>query len=77
MRAFCSKHSETSKENNQQVEKPSIENGLPDTRSNLKSETECVEGVDVKGTNTVEEVKVSDSSNFTLHLKKVHQIIWK
>lgn len=79
LRAFCLKHSEASKECAQQVESVSVgvkgsepfEDELLDTRSNLKSQAECIEGVEVKGSTILEDVKLSDSSNFTLYLKKV------
>lgn len=79
LRAFCSKHSEAEKEHMQQVENvsvkvkdaASVEDGVLDTRSNLKSQTVCINGAEVKGSSTVEDIKVSDSSNFTVLLKKL------
>ena len=50
----------------------SIEDGLPDTRSNVKTQPESIDGAAFKGSSTIEEVKVSDSSNFILLLKKVY-----
>lgn len=49
----------------------SFEDGLLDTRSNLKRQIEYIDGLEAKGSSTVEDSKVSDSSNFTLLLKKL------
>lgn len=48
-----------------------FEDGLLDTRSNLKRQIEYIDGLEAKGSSTVEDSKVSDSSNFTLLLKKL------
>lgn len=48
-----------------------FEDGLPDTRSNHKTQPESIDGAAFKGSSTVEDVKVSDSSNFILLLKKL------
>ncbi|KAI3686861.1 hypothetical protein L1987_80550 [Smallanthus sonchifolius] len=66
LRAFCSKHSEAQKEDS-----ASIEDGVLGTRANLKSQTDCIDGAEVKGSSTVEDVKVSDSNDVTLLLKKL------
>ncbi|XP_076940582.1 uncharacterized protein LOC143609825 isoform X1 [Bidens hawaiensis] len=66
LRAFCSKHSEPQKEGS-----TSIEGALLGQKSNLKSQTECIDGAEVKGSSTVEDAKVSDSNNVTLLLKKL------
>lgn len=49
----------------------STEDGLLDNSSNIKGQIECVDGVEVKGSGTIEDVKLSDSSNITLRLKKL------
>ncbi|XP_076952117.1 uncharacterized protein LOC143625748 isoform X2 [Bidens hawaiensis] len=64
MRAFCLKHSEAPKEGG-----ASIEDEVLNTSSSVKSKTD-VDVADVKGSNTVEDVKVSDSSNLALLVKK-------
>ncbi|KAK9080172.1 hypothetical protein SSX86_001847 [Deinandra increscens subsp. villosa] len=66
LRAFCSKHSETQKEGG-----ASFEAEVLGTGSNLKSQSDCIDGAEVKGSSTVESVKVSDSNNDTLFLKKL------
>ncbi|KAK1407658.1 hypothetical protein QVD17_39279 [Tagetes erecta] len=66
LRAFCIKHSDAQKEGN-----GSIEVGVLGTRSNLKSQTDCIGGTEAKGSNTVEDVKVSDSNNVSRLLKKL------
>ncbi|XP_076958121.1 uncharacterized protein LOC143633759 [Bidens hawaiensis] len=65
LRAFCLKHSEAPKEGS-----ASIEDGVLTTSSNVKSKTDFVDEADFKGSNTVEDAKVSDSTNLTLLLKK-------
>ncbi|XP_076916098.1 uncharacterized protein LOC143575683 [Bidens hawaiensis] len=66
LRAFCSKHSEPQKEGS-----PSIEGALLGPKSNLKIQAVCIDGAEVKGSSAVEDVKVSDSNNVTLLLKKL------
>ncbi|KAF5806408.1 putative chromatin regulator PHD family [Helianthus annuus] len=66
LRAFCSKHSEAQKEGS-----ASIEDGVLGTKSNLKSQTDCIDGAEVKGSSTAEDAKVSGSNNVTLMLKKL------
>ncbi|KAD4385256.1 hypothetical protein E3N88_25424 [Mikania micrantha] len=66
LRAFCLKHSETRKDGS-----ASIEAGVLGTQLNLKSQADCIDGAEVKGTCTVEDVKLSDSNNVTLLLKKL------
>ncbi|KAI7736134.1 hypothetical protein M8C21_026522, partial [Ambrosia artemisiifolia] len=65
LRAFCSKHSEVQKEGS-----ASIEDGVLGTRLNLKSQTDCVDGAEVKGSSTGGDTKVSGSNNVTLLKKK-------
>ncbi|XP_071702488.1 uncharacterized protein [Rutidosis leptorrhynchoides] len=70
LRAFCLKHSETPNDCAQQVETASFEDGLFDTISSLKTQAEFGKGVEAKGSSTLEDVKVSESSSFSVHLKK-------
>ncbi|KAJ9567063.1 hypothetical protein OSB04_003029 [Centaurea solstitialis] len=53
------------------TEATDVESGLLDTRPNPKRQIEYIDGQEAKGSGTVEDSKVSDSSNFTLLLKKL------
>ncbi|GJT43602.1 zinc finger, FYVE/PHD-type containing protein [Tanacetum coccineum] len=48
-----------------------FEDGLPDARSNFKTQPGSIDGAAFKGSSTLEDVKVSDSSNLILLLKKL------